>query len=110
MTKKIPRVSPLVPKFDRKWGADHSPPAVNFYHSVPSRRWRDAVKARAGHRCEAIEDGKRCTVSAPDRLYADHIHEIEDGGDRYALTNGQCLCHGHHERKTALMKRDRARE
>jgi hypothetical protein len=24
--------------------------------------------------------------------------------------NGQCLCHSHHEKKTALMKRDRDRD
>lgn len=107
---RLPRVPPLVPSFDAKLVGDHSPLTANFYHSAPYRRWRDAVKARAGHRCEAIEDGKRCVIRTPDRLYADHIHEIEDGGDRYDMQNGQCLCHAHHEQKKALMRRERARD
>ena len=39
------------------------------------RAWRTAVLRMAGHRCEAIEQGRRCTVAAPSRLFADHIVE-----------------------------------
>ena len=133
---KLPTLRPLVRQLDAKVVGAQTALTANFYHSAPYRRWRDAVKEQhlsngqlghliggAGHRCEAIEDGKRCVIRTPDRLYADHIHEIEDGGDRYDMQNGQCLCqrfgknnimlnlsHAHHEQKKALMRRERARD
>lgn len=65
------------------------------------RRWAEAVKRRAGYRCEAVDRGERCAVRTPARLFADHIIERRDGGERYDLANGQCLCGSHHTRKTA---------
>lgn len=64
-------------------------------------RWRLVVVTRAGYRCQWIEDGQRCTVSAPSRLFADHITERRDGGDVLDMDNGQCLCGRHHSLKTA---------
>ncbi|MCA0032739.1 HNH endonuclease signature motif containing protein [Mesorhizobium sp. B263B2A] len=64
------------------------------------RAWRTAVLQRAGYRCQAIEDGKRCHVSAPARLFADHIVERKDGGAPLDPRNGQCLCGSHHTLKT----------
>lgn len=64
------------------------------------RAWRSAVLRRAGYRCEAMDDGKRCTVSAPVRLFADHIVERKDGGAPLDPRNGQCMCGSHHTRKT----------
>ncbi|TGT76736.1 MULTISPECIES: HNH endonuclease signature motif containing protein [unclassified Mesorhizobium] len=62
--------------------------------------WRAAVLRLAGHRCQAIENGKRCAVAAPSRLFADHIIERKDG-DPFDVRNGQCLCGMHHSLKTA---------
>ncbi len=71
------------------------------------RAWRTAVLQRAGYRCEAVEQGARCTRSAPThRLYADHITERKDGGAALDVVNGQCLCARHHSLKTS---RERAR-
>ena len=68
-----------------------------IYGLPEHRAWRAAVLRRAGFRCEAIEDARRCPRMAPQyRLEADHIIEIADGGSRYDLTNGQCLCRHHH--------------
>jgi len=39
-------------------------------------------------------------------MFADHIKELSDGGERFALSNGQCLCGSHHTLKT---NRERAR-
>ncbi|RLP22253.1 HNH endonuclease [Mesorhizobium sp. YM1C-6-2] len=65
------------------------------------RTWRANVLRLAGHRCQATDKGKRCTVSAPARLFADHIVERRDGGDPLDVRNGQCLCGKHHTLKTA---------
>lgn len=71
------------------------------------RAWAKAVKERAGWRCEAVDKGQRCQVSAPSRLFADHIIERRDGGDLTDLANGQCLCGKHHTAKTAAARAKR---
>lgn len=65
------------------------------------RAWRSDVLRRAGFRCEAVENGQRCTVAAPARLFADHKQERKDGGAPLDPANGQCLCGRHHSLKTA---------
>ncbi len=73
-----------------------------IYSSKEFLAWRARVIARAGGRCEAVEDGKRCRRQLPDhRVYADHRVELRDGGAPFDLANGQCLCASHHARKTA---------
>lgn len=80
-----------------------------IYGLPEHRAWRAAVLRRAGFRCEAIEDARRCPRMAPQyRLEADHIIEIADGGSRYDLTNGQCLCRHHHKLKTDQAQAKRA--
>jgi hypothetical protein len=72
--------------------------------------WRASVLRRANYRCEAIDDGRRCTVSAPSRLFADHIRERKDGGDPLDPANGRCLCGRHHTLKTARARATRMAE
>lgn len=67
------------------------------------RRWRAIVIARAGRRCEWIDDnGFRCEKSEAngDRMFADHIKERRDGGAPFDPNNGRCLCGQHHTIKT----------
>lgn len=72
------------------------------------KAWRKAVLERAGHRCQAIENGHRCTKAAPaHRMFADHIIERKDGGAALDVRNGQCLCGSHHTSKTLAARRDR---
>ncbi|HEV7251689.1 MAG TPA: HNH endonuclease [Mesorhizobium sp.] len=71
------------------------------------RAWRAEVLRRAGNRCEAVEDGRRCPVSAPVRLFADHIEERKDGGAHLDPANGQCLCGHHHTLKTNRARAER---
>ena len=77
--------------------------ADKVYHTPEYRAWREAVIARAGRRCQAVDDhGRRCWKAEPGhRMFADHIMELRDGGEPFDLSNGQCLCGSHHVAKTA---------
>lgn len=74
------------------------------------KAWREIVIQRAGHRCESIDNGRRCEVRAPARLFADHIRERRDGGAPLDPSNGQCLCGKHHTLKTARRRGERLAE
>ena len=79
-----------------------------YYLSTEHRQWRALVIKRAHGRCEAVDDGRRCTQAAPrHRMFADHIHEIRDGGALLDPDNGACLCGKHHTLKTAAARRQR---
>jgi hypothetical protein len=87
------------------------PPKIKdaVYNSPEFAAWRSIVIARAGGQCEAVVDGQRCPKAKPtDRVYADHIVELKDGGSLLDPNNGQCLCASHHEIKTADVRRYRA--
>jgi 5-methylcytosine-specific restriction protein A len=78
------------------------PPKDPFYQTPAYRAWRAAVVRRAGGQCEGRDErGYRCMRAWPEhRMYADHIHELRDGGHPLDLNNGQCLCSSHHKMKT----------
>jgi len=81
-----------------------------FYASPEFRAWRAKIVARAGGRCEAHEYGHRCTKAQPaHRMFADHVHEIRDGGEQFNPSNGQCLGGPHHLMKTAQVRRERVK-
>lgn len=66
------------------------------------RRWAEAVKRRAGYRCEGCgAEGREIAGASGVPLYADHIKERKDDGARYDPANGRCLCGRCHGRKTA---------
>jgi hypothetical protein len=97
----------LVPKGDGRTVRPEPKCADPFYHSSIHKQFRNAVLHCAGHRCEWIESGQRCTKAAPQhRLFADHIKERQDGGDPTDPNNGMCLCGSHHTIKT---QRERAK-
>lgn len=80
-----------------------------FYVSSDYRAWREHVIARAGRRCEAVDNGVRCAKAEPrHRLFADHVVELRDGGAPLDPANGRCLCGHHHTLKTARAKTTRA--
>jgi len=104
---RIPVLDPLVPKGDGRTIRPEPKCTDPFYHSTAHGQFRIAVLKRAGFRCEWIEDGRRCSKSAPQhRLFADHIRERRDRGDPTDPSNGMCLCGSHHTIKT---QRERAR-
>ena len=85
------------------------PRRIDPVYSTPEfQRWRAHVVQRAGYRCEAIDNGYRCSEARPDhRVYADHIIELRDGGAPFDLNNGRCLCASHHELKTMAARTKR---
>lgn len=75
-----------------------------IYYTPEFDRWRAAVVARAGGRCQA----QGCARTERDgRMYADHIVELKDGGAAFDVANGQCLCAVHHGLKTAAERAKR---
>lgn len=80
------------------------PPKVvdPHYQSDEHKAWRAAVIRRAGGRCQAPGCGR-----TGERLFADHIVELKDGGAPFDLSNGQALCGGCHTAKTARARKAR---
>ena len=56
-------------------------------------KFRKAVLARAGYRCEAMVGGLRCEVL--EGLEAHHWRALANGGSNDP-SNGVCLCRKHH--------------
>src|SRR5262245_58356958 len=105
---KLRGLAPMVQAIDTRT-VRLPPKAKDEVYTTPEYlTWRTQVMPKAGGRCEAIEDGQRCTRAWPEhRVYPDHIVEIKDGGAVFDPNNGQALCASHHQRKTfaARMKR-----
>ena len=105
---RIRMLAPLVPRGTGRTVAIAPKQADPFYQSKEHLAWREQVIARAGRRCEATENGKRCHKAEPaHRMFADHIKERRDGGDPIDPANGQCLCGRHHSLKTARSRATR---
>jgi 5-methylcytosine-specific restriction protein A len=63
------------------------------YRTPEHKAWASTVIRRAGGMCQGPGCGR-----AGVRLFADHIHELRDGGD--PLGPGQALCGACHSAKT----------
>lgn len=74
--------------------------AASFYTSTDWRKLAAAIKRERGNKCELC--GSR------DRVIADHIVELKDGGAPLDRSNIQLLCHEHHQQKTAKARKARA--
>ena len=70
--------------------------AAQGYCDKRHRAWRQAVLIRDAWQCR--DCGRICANKR--EAQADHILPIAQGGERYAIDNGQCLCHSYHSRKT----------
>ncbi|TPN34783.1 HNH endonuclease signature motif containing protein [Mesorhizobium sp. B1-1-6] len=104
------QIGPQVRQLDMRTAMPAAKKADAELLTPQHRAWRDQVLRRANHRCEAIDDGRRCATSAPSRLFADHIIERKDGGAPLDVANGQCLCGKHHTLKTAAARAGRMKE
>lgn len=104
---RLRRMPPLAKPLRSGVVANKPKTADPIYLTPQHRAWREAVLARADRRCEAVDHGIRCAKAEPEhRMFADHIIEVADDGDRFDARNGQCLCGSHHTIKTM---RERAR-
>lgn len=103
------KLQTLRPRLAALGGRSVAPPPKTvdpLYVSPEYRAWREAVIARAGRRCERLDErGRRCWKAEPRaRMFADHVVEVKDGGARFDVANGMCLCGAHHSAKTALAR------
>jgi predicted restriction endonuclease len=57
--------------------------------------FRAAVLAKAGHRCEVVKGGTRCTVTGAGNLEAHHLRPLREGGTNDPA-NGRACCRRHH--------------
>ncbi|RBP03821.1 HNH endonuclease [Roseiarcus fermentans] len=73
--------------------------AAPWYGMPEHKAWRAEVIARAGGVCQGPGCGRR-----EQRMFADHIVEIRDGGGLTDPANGQCLCGSCHTAKTAAAR------
>ena len=97
----IPKPRPFARMFSSRVVEPQAKTVDAIYKTPAYEAWRRFVIARAGARCEARDDGRRCSKAAPqNRMFADHIRELQDDGDPFDPNNGQCLCGSHHEIKT----------
>ena len=79
-----------------KWRDPH-------YTSPEHLRWRAEVIRRSGGFCQdPMHDPSK--PRTPGRLFADHIREIRDGGDKLDPRNGMARCGACHTRKTLAVR------
>ena len=74
---------------------------AQWYGSPEHRTWSALVVKRANGVCQ-------CCGKSTKRLIADHVVEINDGGDPLDPLNGEAKCWPCHNVKTALRRRERA--
>jgi len=74
-----------------------------FYLTQAWRSLAEAVKQARGYRCEDCGAAGR----PGDRMVADHVQEIADGGARLDPGNIRVLCPACHARKTVAAARSR---
>lgn len=70
--------------------------AARGYCDARHRSWRLAVLVAASWQCARC--AKIC--SRKGEAHADHVVPISQGGARYDVANGQCLCSSCHSKKT----------
>src|SRR5947209_2422612 len=105
--KQPPRLSLLKPRvgsLGRLAGADKK--ALPFYSSPA---WKQLIAAIIKARGRGCEDPS-CTTpnrGAGQRVYGDHVHELQDGGAPLDPGNVMLRCAPCHGRKTAAAARER---
>ena len=97
MPQRIPTHKPArLPTRRRRDESNRPTAAERGYCDKRHRAWRQAVLTRDAWQCRAC--GRICANKR--EAQADHVVPISQGGERYAVENGQCLCIACHGRKT----------
>lgn len=102
MTRRLKAVSSRINPAKPRLGAAGK--RVDPFYAT--RDWTELaarVKAARGGRCEM----PGCETPG-DRVAADHVREIRDGGAPLDAGNIRLLCHRHHMQKTAAVRAARA--
>lgn len=90
---RLTLLRPTIPKLNGRSVQLPLKTASPHYLTPQHVQWSQEVRKRAGYKCEV------CGRSA-ERMFADHVVELKDGGDPYELNNGMCVCGACHTRKT----------
>jgi hypothetical protein len=92
----VKTLKPGLAMLDMRVAAIPPKQADAVYQTALHREWARAVIERDGGRCQ----WPGCDKAAPaHRMVADHIVEVKDGGARFDIDNGQCLCIQHNTLK-----------
>lgn len=83
----------MVEKVGQRLASVHNVRANARYSNQQHRMFRKIVLDRAGHRCQAIDNGKRCRVT--ERLQAHHLVRLQTQTN-YDPNKGVALCPKHH--------------
>lgn len=104
---KLRTIGPKVRLLDTRKVKVAEKTADPHYSTPEHRAWRAKVVAKAHGRCQ---DPAHVGSHEPGiRLFADHIKELRDGGDPFAVSNGMARCGACHSRKTAAARQARLR-
>lgn len=98
---RLPTLGPSLARADLRLAAPPAHSSDPHYHTQAHRQWSAEVIARAGGACQ------KCHRTAS-RLFADHVHEMKDGGARLDLANGEALCGSCHTKKTFAARHARS--
>ena len=94
---RVPIAPPRIGTHDTRRVRPPPKTAAPIYSSREYLEWRAEVIRRSGGNCQSptCRDPLRKT-----RLFADHIHELRDGGALFDVANGRALCGSCHQAKT----------
>lgn len=104
---RIPMMKPRIATMNTAIAKLPPKTAEPIYSTAEYARWRAAVIARAGGKCQDPTCAARHYPGQ--RLFADHIKELRDGGAPFDVANGIARCGSSHTRKTADERAKRAR-
>ena len=100
---RLSMLAPRVAVADTR-SAKPAPKTVDPIYQTPEyRAWRAEVIRRSGGACQDPAHDPR-QPRAGRRLYADHVHELRDGGSPFDPANGLARCASCHTRKTAVAR------
>lgn len=95
---RLAMLKPLVRTLDARTAPLPPKTAAPIYSTPEYARWRNAVITRAGGRCQ--DASCRAQHYPGQRLFADHVKELRDGGAPFDITNGMARCGSSHTAKT----------
>jgi 5-methylcytosine-specific restriction protein A len=101
---RVPIALPRIATRDTRRVRPPPKTAATIYSTQEYLQWRAEVIRRSGGHCQnpTCHDPLRKT-----RLFADHIHELRDGGAPFDVANGRALCGSCHQAKTLAARAKR---